>query len=94
MTRAEYFLARAEWHEAEARELRRMAELEKFSSSMDGFKTQPNYDEFKIKVLGPRKPSPSDASNAEILQRMWGMKPMTGDPTNDQTYPVDEGSVA
>lgn len=72
MNRTEYFLARAEWHEAEARELRRMAELEKFSSSADGFRTQPNYGElpvFRTKVSWPTwkvvepKPSPTDAAS-------------------------------
>jgi hypothetical protein len=64
MTRAEYFLARAEWHEAKARELRRMAELEKFSSSADGFRTQPNYGEFKANVLRPRPMYPFKAEPA------------------------------
>lgn len=54
MTRTEYFIARAKWHEAEARELRRLAALEQFSSSMDGFIKHPVYTEFQLPNFGRR----------------------------------------
>lgn len=70
MTRSEYFIARAEWHEAEARELRRLAALEKFSSSMDGFARHPVYTEVRLPNALPREVTEECANISKHITKL------------------------